>query len=90
MRAYKIQDVKREVRIGVTAKSFDELVEKGCQKLKVSLLGCLNEPINLNFSREVIGLKVDSGGSFDCCILHSSLRDLLHFAFFVPILNCLY
>ena len=37
MRAYKIQDVKREVRIGVTAKNFDELVEKGCSKLKVCM-----------------------------------------------------
>ena len=37
MRAYKIQDVKRDIRIGVTAKSFAELLDKGCQKLKVFL-----------------------------------------------------
>ncbi|XP_041378450.1 DNA fragmentation factor subunit beta-like [Gigantopelta aegis] len=37
MRAYKIQDVKRQARIGVTAKSLKELVEKGCEKLKIPL-----------------------------------------------------
>ncbi|KAJ8320818.1 hypothetical protein KUTeg_002405 [Tegillarca granosa] len=36
MRAYKVQDVKREARIGVTAKNFQELVKKGCEKLKMS------------------------------------------------------
>ena len=35
MRAYKVQDVKREARIGVTAKNFNDLLEKGCKKLKV-------------------------------------------------------
>ncbi|KAK3104873.1 hypothetical protein FSP39_012136 [Pinctada imbricata] len=35
MRAYKVQDVKREARIGVTAKNFQELLVKGCQKLKL-------------------------------------------------------
>ncbi|XP_062594306.1 DNA fragmentation factor subunit beta-like [Saccostrea cucullata] len=35
MRAYKVQDVKREQRIGVTAKNFKELLEKGAQKLKL-------------------------------------------------------
>lgn len=38
MRAYKIQDVKREKRIGVTAKTFLELVTKGCQKLQVCFI----------------------------------------------------
>ncbi|XP_048780692.2 DNA fragmentation factor subunit beta-like [Ostrea edulis] len=35
MRAYKVQDVKREQRVGVTAKNFQELLEKGAQKLKL-------------------------------------------------------
>lgn len=35
MRAYKVQDVKREARIGVTAKNYQELLKKGCEKLKV-------------------------------------------------------
>ena len=35
MRAYKIQDAKRETRIGITAKSFEDLLDKGCKKLKV-------------------------------------------------------
>lgn len=34
MKAYKVQDVKREQRIGVTAKNFQELLEKGAEKLK--------------------------------------------------------
>lgn len=34
MKAYKVQDVKREQRIGVTAKNFKELLEKGAEKLK--------------------------------------------------------
>jgi len=36
MRAYKVQDVRREKRIGVTAKTFQEIVTKGCQKLQVT------------------------------------------------------
>lgn len=35
MRAYKVQDVTRERRIGVTAKNFQELVKKGCEKLQI-------------------------------------------------------
>ena len=35
MRAYKVQDVKREQRIGVTAKNFQELLKKGADTLKV-------------------------------------------------------
>lgn len=35
MRAYKVQDVKREARIGITAKNFQELLEKGCNKLNL-------------------------------------------------------
>lgn len=37
MRAYKIQDVRREKRIGVTAKSFQELLKKGCEKLQMDV-----------------------------------------------------
>lgn len=36
MKAYKVQDVKREQRIGVTAKNFKELLEKGAEKLKLN------------------------------------------------------
>ena len=36
MRAYKVQDVRREKRVGVTAKTFQELLKKGCEKLQVS------------------------------------------------------
>ncbi|KAL5013179.1 hypothetical protein ScPMuIL_007449 [Solemya velum] len=35
MRAYKVQDVRREIRIGITAKNFNELLEKGCEKLEL-------------------------------------------------------
>ena len=35
MRAYKVQDLKRTKRVGVTAKTFTELVKKGCEKLEV-------------------------------------------------------
>ncbi|XP_064611343.1 DNA fragmentation factor subunit beta-like [Liolophura sinensis] len=36
MRAYKVQDARREVRIGIVAKNFRDLVQKGCEKLKIS------------------------------------------------------
>ncbi|KAL3861940.1 hypothetical protein ACJMK2_007950 [Sinanodonta woodiana] len=36
MRAYKVQDVKREVRMGITAKSLAEAKKKGCEKLKMN------------------------------------------------------
>lgn len=35
MRAYKIQDSQRLRRIGITAKTFKELLSKGCEKLQV-------------------------------------------------------
>ncbi|XP_045163884.2 DNA fragmentation factor subunit beta-like [Mercenaria mercenaria] len=35
MRAYKVQDVRREKRVGVTAKTFQELLKKGCEKLQI-------------------------------------------------------
>lgn len=57
MRAYKIQDVKREVRIGVTAKSFSELVEKGCHKLKM-------DPGSVTVVLEDDGTVIDSDAFF--------------------------
>lgn len=35
MRAYKIQDSQRLRRIGITAKTFKELLSKGCEKLQI-------------------------------------------------------
>lgn len=54
MKAYKVQDVKREQRIGVTAKNFKELLEKGAEKLKArfSLWSCRR--VSLALSRRKI------------------------------------
>lgn len=57
MRAYKIQDVKRDVRIGVTAKSFTELLDKGCQKLKM-------DPDSVTVVLEDDGTVIDSDAFF--------------------------
>ena len=35
MRAYKVQNSSREKRVGVTAKSLQDLVKKGREKLQV-------------------------------------------------------
>lgn len=55
MKAYKVQDVKREQRIGVTAKNFKELLEKGAEKLKArfSLWSC-RRSLSLALSRRKI------------------------------------
>ncbi|CAL1530193.1 unnamed protein product [Lymnaea stagnalis] len=36
MKAFKIQDLKRETRIGITANNLSEILQKGKQKLKIS------------------------------------------------------
>ncbi|KAK6175350.1 hypothetical protein SNE40_013835 [Patella caerulea] len=35
MKAYKVQDLKRTARYGITAKNFKELLKKGAEKLKI-------------------------------------------------------
>lgn len=49
MRAYKVQDVKREARIGVTAKNYQELLKKGCEKLKVCKIIKMNTTDKIEF-----------------------------------------
>ncbi|KAL4221596.1 hypothetical protein ACF0H5_019853 [Mactra antiquata] len=56
MRAYKVQDFKREKRVGVTATTFKELIQKGCEKLQLN-------PKNVTVVLEDDGTLVD-GDSF--------------------------
>ncbi|XP_052819627.1 DNA fragmentation factor subunit beta-like [Mya arenaria] len=57
MRAYKVQDVKRGKRVGVTAKTFQELVNKGCEKLEL-------DPKTITIVLEDDGTLVDSNTFF--------------------------
>lgn len=55
MKAYKVQDVKREQRIGVTAKNFKELLEKGAEKLKARfslVYGAAEESLSSSLQKE--------------------------------------
>lgn len=52
MKAYKVQDVKREQRIGVTAKNFKELLEKGAEKLKARFYGAAEESLSSSLQKE--------------------------------------
>lgn len=58
MRAYKVQNAGRDKRVGVTAKSFDELIAKGREKLKIPAHEKLTVVI------EDDGTVVDSDGFF--------------------------
>lgn len=40
-KGYKVVDVKREKKIGVAAENLQELIEKSCKKLGVSIFLCL-------------------------------------------------
>ncbi|KAH3817843.1 DNA fragmentation factor subunit beta-like [Dreissena polymorpha] len=57
MRAYKVQDVKRERRVGVTAKTFNDLLVKGCEKLQL-------DPETVTIVLEDDGTLVDSNTFF--------------------------
>ncbi|XP_046572626.1 DNA fragmentation factor subunit beta-like [Haliotis rubra] len=57
MRAYKVQDVGREVRIGVAAKNFEDLKKKGCEKLELN-------PDDVTVVIEDDGTVVDSESFF--------------------------
>lgn len=68
MKAYKVQDVKREQRIGVTAKNFKELLEKGAEKLKArfALWSCKRVSLQLSPDGKLMTLLIHNEKEIIC------------------------